>query len=176
GLAGSGDGGAHVGEDYEAQYGYRPWLIESFVDTEQFAGTCYRAANWVSVGETQGRGRQDREHKKAKSVKKHLRVSPGIGLEGPNGSCRAHRPGGARDHGRSRGRRVGEQRVWRSVIGRSATFRASGRLRPFTRGDARSRVLRGGTRRLGGDQGVLPDDRQAGRFGGDDGGDSGPSP
>ena len=58
-----------VGEDYEAQYGYRPWLLESFVDTEQFAGTCYRAANWVSVGETQGRGRQDREHKKAKSVK-----------------------------------------------------------------------------------------------------------
>ncbi len=58
-----------LGRDFEAQYGYRPWLVESFVDTEHFAGTCYRAANWVAVGQTQGRGRQDRERKKDKSVK-----------------------------------------------------------------------------------------------------------
>src|SRR5262245_30715683 len=55
--------------DYQAQYGYRPWLVESFVDTEQFAGTCYQAANWVGVGHTQGRGRQDRANEAAKSVK-----------------------------------------------------------------------------------------------------------
>src|SRR5450631_632338 len=55
--------------DYEAQYGYRPWLVESFVDTDHFIGTSYRAANWVAIGQTQGRGRQDREHNSAKSIK-----------------------------------------------------------------------------------------------------------
>jgi len=58
-----------VGADFEAQYGYAPWLVESFVDTEHFLGTCYKAANWSAIGQTQGRGRQDREHKNAKSVK-----------------------------------------------------------------------------------------------------------
>lgn len=58
-----------VATDYETQYGYRPWLLESFVDTEQFLGTSYQAANWLAVGHSQGRGRQDRAHEKAKSVK-----------------------------------------------------------------------------------------------------------
>jgi hypothetical protein len=58
-----------IGADYEAQYGYRPWLVESFVDTEHFVGTSYQAANWVAIGQTQGRGRQDREHQNSKSVK-----------------------------------------------------------------------------------------------------------
>jgi hypothetical protein len=58
-----------IGADYEAQYAYRPWLVESFVDTEHFAGTCYRAANWVEIGQTQGRGRQDREHEKSQTIK-----------------------------------------------------------------------------------------------------------
>ena len=58
-----------LGPDFETQYGYRPWLVESFVDTEHFAGTCYQAANWVAIGQTQGRGRQDREHRRANSVK-----------------------------------------------------------------------------------------------------------
>ncbi len=58
-----------VDTDFETQYGYRPWLIESFVDTEHFLGTCYKATNWSAIGQTQGRGRQDRAHKAAKSVK-----------------------------------------------------------------------------------------------------------
>ena len=58
-----------IGDDYEAQYGYRPWLVESFVDTEHFIGTSYRAANWVAIGHTQGRGRQDREHQSVQSIK-----------------------------------------------------------------------------------------------------------
>jgi len=58
-----------VGIDFQAQYGYSPWLVESFVDTEHFFGTCYKAANWTAIGQTQGRGRQDREHKSAKSIK-----------------------------------------------------------------------------------------------------------
>ncbi len=58
-----------VAADFETQYGYRPWLLESFVDTEQFLGTCYQAANWLAVGHSLGRGRQDRTHQSAKSVK-----------------------------------------------------------------------------------------------------------
>ena len=58
-----------LGADYEAQYGYRPWLVESFVDTAHFNGTSYRAANWLDIGKTKGRGRQDREHEHAKTVK-----------------------------------------------------------------------------------------------------------
>lgn len=55
--------------DYEVHYGYRPWLVESFVDTEHFPGTSYQAANWLAVGHSQGRGRQDRTHQVAKSIK-----------------------------------------------------------------------------------------------------------
>ncbi len=58
-----------VGADYEAQYGYRPWLVESFVDTQHFIGTSYRAANWLEIGQTKGRGRQDRFNENAKTVK-----------------------------------------------------------------------------------------------------------
>jgi hypothetical protein len=52
-----------VGRDWEARYGIRPQLLETFVDQALYKGTCYRAANWIRVGETQGRGRQDREHR-----------------------------------------------------------------------------------------------------------------
>jgi hypothetical protein len=56
-------------EDFEGQYHYRPWLVESFVDTGRYSGACYQAANWVAVGKTKGRGRQDRFTKAALSVK-----------------------------------------------------------------------------------------------------------
>lgn len=48
--------------DWERLYGYRPLMLESFVDSGRFQGTCYRAANWVLIGETKGRGRMDRYH------------------------------------------------------------------------------------------------------------------
>jgi len=51
---------AIMGNDFEHQSGYRPLLVESFVDSERYSGTCYRAANWIMVGTTKGRGRQDR--------------------------------------------------------------------------------------------------------------------
>lgn len=44
------------------------WL-ESFVEQERFLGTCYRVANWMFVGSTQGRRRQDREHRLKVPVK-----------------------------------------------------------------------------------------------------------
>ena len=46
--------------DWQRRYGYVPVLLESFVDENDYAGTSYRAANWQRVGETSGRGRQDR--------------------------------------------------------------------------------------------------------------------
>lgn len=59
-----------VGSDWRERYGYEPLLVETFVDVERFAGTCYRAANWELVGVTKGRGRQDTEHEGAQPVKK----------------------------------------------------------------------------------------------------------
>jgi Domain of unknown function (DUF4338) len=49
--------------DWERRYGYRPLLLETLVDAQRFRGTCYRAANWIHVGQTQGRGRMDRQHR-----------------------------------------------------------------------------------------------------------------
>lgn len=46
-----------VGADFERRYGFEPWLLESFVNTEAYEGTCYQAANWMCVGESIGRGR-----------------------------------------------------------------------------------------------------------------------
>ena len=43
--------------DWSRRYDYRPVLLETFVEAERFAGTCYRAANWTCVGQTQGRGK-----------------------------------------------------------------------------------------------------------------------
>lgn len=48
--------------DWEKRYGYRPVLLETLVEAERFRGTCYRAANWIGLGRTQGRGRMDRHH------------------------------------------------------------------------------------------------------------------
>jgi hypothetical protein len=46
-----------VGADFERRYGFDPWLLESFVNTEAYEGTCYQAANWLCVGQSLGRGR-----------------------------------------------------------------------------------------------------------------------
>lgn len=55
--------------DMPLRYGYSPVLLETFVDRERFEGTCYRAANWIKVGRTTGRGRGDRFHKTKIPVK-----------------------------------------------------------------------------------------------------------
>lgn len=55
--------------DYESRFGYRPLLIETFVDTETHRGTCYKAANWILIGQTKGRGRNDRYSQAKQSIK-----------------------------------------------------------------------------------------------------------
>src|SRR5437016_3736868 len=56
--------------DWRGRYGYEPVLVETFIEKERFEGTCYRAANWIQVGETQGRGRQDAAHCRRSSIKR----------------------------------------------------------------------------------------------------------
>ena len=46
-----------VGSDWESKYGHPVYLLETFVDSSRFRGTCYRAANWIRVGQTTGRTR-----------------------------------------------------------------------------------------------------------------------
>lgn len=52
-----------IAADWERLYAYRPLLLETFVDSERYTGTCYRAANWLLVGYTKGRGKLDRQFK-----------------------------------------------------------------------------------------------------------------
>lgn len=51
---------ARLSRDWEARFGTRLWLVETFVDPARFAGTCYRAANWRCLGQTFGSGKQGR--------------------------------------------------------------------------------------------------------------------
>lgn len=61
--------GRRLPDDWEARYGRRPVLMETFVEIERFRGTVYRAGNWVSLGLTQGRGRMDRYGERNEPVK-----------------------------------------------------------------------------------------------------------
>jgi hypothetical protein len=56
---------ARLSQDFAARYGERVVLLETFVETPRFGGTCYRAANWQYLGETAGRGKCDRTHQAA---------------------------------------------------------------------------------------------------------------
>jgi len=49
-------------QDWQAVYAHDIALAETFVENKRFHGTCYRAANWIAVGETVGRGRNDRHN------------------------------------------------------------------------------------------------------------------
>jgi len=66
---------AQLPADWEQRYGIRPWLLESFVDTSRYDGICYRAANWIDVGQTQGRGKKDR-HRRTSLPKKQVYLYP----------------------------------------------------------------------------------------------------
>ena len=55
--------------DWQQRYGYRPVLLETFVETPRHRGTCYKAANWIHVGQTLGRGKLDVTHQHALPVK-----------------------------------------------------------------------------------------------------------
>jgi len=58
-----------ISHDWSHLYGYQPLLLETFVERERFAGTSYKAANWIRVGQSQGRGKLDRQHRHELPVK-----------------------------------------------------------------------------------------------------------
>jgi len=64
-----------IADDWVRVHGYRPVLIETFVDPTRYSGACYRAANWRCLGQTQGRGRDDPKHEYPET-KKDIYVYP----------------------------------------------------------------------------------------------------
>lgn len=58
-----------VSADWERVYSHPIYFLETFIDTEKFAGTCYKAANWIYLGNTTGRGKNDQTHKVNRSIK-----------------------------------------------------------------------------------------------------------
>jgi len=58
-----------VSIDWQRVYHHSVYFLETFVDTQRFKGTCYQAANWIYLGETTGRGKNDQTHKPNRSIK-----------------------------------------------------------------------------------------------------------
>ena len=63
-------------DDWQAAYQIEPLLLETLVDSQRYSGTCYRAANWLELGQTSGRGRHDRTHARHGAAPKRLFVYP----------------------------------------------------------------------------------------------------
>lgn len=61
--------------EWERVYGHPICLAETFVDTDRFRGTCYRAANWVHLGRTTGRGKDDQTHRANRTLKDVLAIA-----------------------------------------------------------------------------------------------------
>jgi hypothetical protein len=61
-----------LSEDWERLYQHPIYFVETFVDPTRFRGTCYRAANWIRLGETTGRGKDDHTNRPNRSIKEVL--------------------------------------------------------------------------------------------------------
>jgi len=61
-----------IGKDWQEVYGHPVYYLETFIDPQRFAGTCYRAANWVSLGLTTGRGNNAPTHRLTQPKKRVL--------------------------------------------------------------------------------------------------------
>lgn len=58
--------------DWQQLYAHPIYFVETFIDPQRFRGTCYRAANWIPMGVTTGRGKDDQAHKANRSIKEVL--------------------------------------------------------------------------------------------------------
>jgi hypothetical protein len=58
-----------VSEDWQSYFHHPIYFVETFVDTERFGGTCYKAANWIYLGQTTGRGKNDHTFRVNRSIK-----------------------------------------------------------------------------------------------------------
>src|SRR5450432_4158933 len=63
---------ARISEDWQRMYRHPVYFAETFIDPGRFRGTCYRAANWVLLGITTGRGKDDQTHRPNRPVKEVL--------------------------------------------------------------------------------------------------------
>lgn len=63
---------ACLSRDWQRVYSHPVHLLETFVDPSRFRGTCYRAANWIVLGQTTGRGKDDRTHRPNRPFKQVL--------------------------------------------------------------------------------------------------------
>ena len=63
---------ARISDDWQQMYGHPIYFLETFVDPERFRGTCYRAANWILLGNTTGRGKQSNSYVPNRSIKEIL--------------------------------------------------------------------------------------------------------
>src|SRR6202166_3988946 len=63
---------ARISDDWQQIYGHPIYFLETFIDPERFRGTCYRAANWVLMGRTTGRGKQSNSYVPNRSIKEVL--------------------------------------------------------------------------------------------------------
>ena len=64
--------GARIPADWGHSYAHPIYVLETFVDPARFRGTCYRAANWIVVGCTTGRGKDDQTHRPNRPIKQVL--------------------------------------------------------------------------------------------------------
>jgi hypothetical protein len=55
--------------DWQSMYNHPVYYLETFVDKERFKGTCYKAANWIYIGDTTGRGKNDQSKRPNRSIK-----------------------------------------------------------------------------------------------------------
>ena len=58
-----------VSEDWQSYFNHPIYFIETFVDTEGFRGTCYKASNWIYLGQTTGRGENGKAFRVNRSIK-----------------------------------------------------------------------------------------------------------
>ncbi|WPL18469.1 hypothetical protein Thiowin_03542 [Thiorhodovibrio winogradskyi] len=89
-----------VSTDWQTRFGYPLWLLETFVDPRRFTGTCYRAANWLEVGQTRGYRRTRAGYSQQPDGAKRVFVRPLIGqvqarLSDPRRHSRAHPTAGS---------------------------------------------------------------------------------
>lgn len=67
--------GKRISDDWQKKYHYKPVLLETFVEVKRFQGTSYKAANWIFLGNTKGRGKKD-THNEAKEPIKSIWIYP----------------------------------------------------------------------------------------------------
>jgi Domain of unknown function (DUF4338) len=61
-----------IAADWQRVYGHPIYFLETFIDPQRFRGSCYRAANWIYLGDTTGRGKDARTHEPNRSIKQVL--------------------------------------------------------------------------------------------------------